>query len=92
MELEDPMSQETMLFKVVVIIFRLVPLSFTNAITLFRSPNEPNKSFICLAIVIPIILSIIVTWHGCHNEFMKEITRAKISLLLHDIHKSKAAV
>jgi hypothetical protein len=29
-------------------------------------------------------------WHGCHNAFMKEITRAKVSLLPRDIHKSKA--
>ncbi len=81
-----------MFFKVIVIIFKLVPLSFTNAITLFRSPNGPNKSFICLAIIVPTVLSIIVTWHGCHNAFMKEITKAKVSLMPHDIHKSKVVM
>ncbi len=86
------MSQETMLFKVIVIVPRLTPSSFT----LFRSPNEPNKCFICLAVVVPMVLLIvnnpIVTCHCCHNALMKEITRAKVSLPLFDIHKSKVVV
>jgi hypothetical protein len=76
MELEDPTCHNRqLLFKVVIIILRLTPLSF-----------------ICSTVEVPIVLSITITWHGCHNAFMKEITKAKVSLPPRDIHKSIVVV
>jgi hypothetical protein len=59
-----------------------VPLFVTNAMTLSINPKEPNKFFTYSTIrfILSTMKNINVTWHGCQEELINEITIPKVSL------------
>jgi hypothetical protein len=76
---------------VAIIVAKLMPSSFTKAITRCNKPNFSNKdqSFVAMDYSIVSFTSNTTTCMGAQVLFKKLITKAKVSTLLQDIHRSK---
>jgi len=87
-------AQETICFSVAIMVPIFVPSFVTNAMILSINPKEHNKFFIysIVTLILSTMNNITMTWHGCQEELIDEITKPKASLPLRDIHKWNVVV